>query len=224
MTRDKQKPATPRADDPRVIRSRRAAVDAARKLFLEKGYAGTTMDEIAALAGLTKRTLYNNFRSKDALFSQIVSDVIGFADEFALRLRNEFGVKMTATNLHSAFDELGCQLAIAIIRPEVIALRRLLVGEVRGFPDLAPNYFDRAPGKVIDALAARFAALDEGGLLSVADPHRAGAQFAYLVVGELLDRAILVGRIPPRDEILDCARDGVETFLARYAATPNGPR
>ena len=75
--------ARPRAEDPRVVRSRAALVDAARTLFLRKGYAGTTMEEIAALAGLTKRTVYNNYSDKNALFTQIVADVIVYAEEFA---------------------------------------------------------------------------------------------------------------------------------------------
>jgi AcrR family transcriptional regulator len=83
--RSKRGFAAPREDDPRVVRTRAAVVDAARTLFLQKGYAGTTMEEIAALAGLTKRTMYNNYPHKEALFTQIVADVIAFAEAFATR-------------------------------------------------------------------------------------------------------------------------------------------
>src|SRR5262245_65082028 len=61
----------PRADDPRVVRSRTAVLDAARTLFMAKGYAGTTMDEIAALAGVAKRTVDKNYDDKDGVFTQI---------------------------------------------------------------------------------------------------------------------------------------------------------
>src|SRR5262245_26450862 len=82
----------PRADDPRVVRSRAAVVTAARELFMQKGYAGTTMEEIAARAGLTKRMLYNNYADKDALFTQIVTEVIAYAETFARGLHEEFTV------------------------------------------------------------------------------------------------------------------------------------
>lgn len=75
---------------------------------------------------------------------------------------------------------------------------------------------------MIDALAAEFEDLGRKGLLRVPDPRRAAAQFAYLVAGEPLDRAILVGAIPPEDELVDGAREGVETFLARYGAARRG--
>ena len=208
----------PRADDPRVVRTRAAVLDAARTLFLRKGYAGTTMEEIAAQAGLTKRTVYNNYADKDALFTRIVADVIADAESFARDLHTALTVGVTAANLRATLDDLARRMALIIVRPQVIALRRLLIGEAREFPALAANYFDRAPGQVIDALASEFERLGRRGLLRVSDGRRTAAQFAYLVVGEPLDRAMLVGTSPPKEHVMSCARDGVETFLARYGA------
>ena len=199
-----------------MVRTRVAVVDAARTLFLQKGYAGTTMEEIAALAGLTKRTMYNNYPDKEALFTQIVANVIAFAEAFARGLHEEFTVGITSANLGEKLDDLGRRMALAIARPEVIALRKLLIAESRDFPALAADYFDRAPGQVIDALASGFAHLSRRGLLQVKNSRRAAAQFAYLVAGEPLDRAMLVGTVPSKSHVLACARDGVETFLARY--------
>jgi TetR/AcrR family transcriptional repressor of mexJK operon len=214
--------AGPRADDPRVVRSRAAVADAARALFLRKGYAGTTMEEIAALAGLTKRTLYNNYPDKEALFTHIVAEVIAYADEFARGLRETFTVGITAANLQASLDDLGRRLALGILRPEVVELRRLLIGEAREFPALAAAYFDRAPGQVLDALTSGIEHLAQAGLLQVADARGAAGQFAYLVAGEPLDRAVLMGTIPPREHVINCAREGVQTFLARYAAARGG--
>ena len=59
----------------------------------------------------------------------------------------------------------------------MIALRRLLIGESREFRDLAKEYFERAPGRVMVALASEFVALHRGGRLRVADPKRAAEQF-----------------------------------------------
>lgn len=209
---------TPRSSDPRVLRSRAAAVNAAQLLFMQKGFVGTTMDEIAELAGLTKRTLYNNYADKSALFVEIVTNITSLAEEFAGDLRRGFVAEVTATNLQRELHGVGQRLARAILRPEVIALRRLLIGESRDFPTLAAGYFDRAPGQVIAALAHGFERMTNAGLLKMKNPQRAAGQFAYLVVGEMLDRAILLGTVPRKAEITTCAREGVETFLARYEA------
>jgi len=222
--------AAPRANDPRVVRSKAAVVDAARTLFLRKGYAGTTMEEIAAQAGLTKRTVYNNYGDKEALFSAILADVLAYAEAFARALHEEFAVGVTAANLRATLDDLGRRLALGIVRSEVIALRRLLIGEARAFPALGAEYFDRAPGQVLEALCEGFEHLARRGLLRVKDTRRAAAQFAYLVAGEPLDRAMLVGTIPSNHHVIGCARDGVQTFLARYGVraddlrVPNGRR
>ncbi len=210
--------AGPRADDPRVVRTRAAVVDAARMLFLSRGYAGTTMEEIAAAAGLTKRTVYNNYADKDALFVQIVEETMAYAETFARNLRQEFAEGATAANLPETLDDLGRRLALAIMRPEVIALRRLLIGEAREFPALAAQYFKRAPGQVLDALTSEFGRMSRAGLLDVTNARIAAEQFAYLIVGEALDRAMLVGTIPSRAHVVAHAREGVRTFLARYEA------
>lgn len=180
------------------------------------------MQDIAAQAGLTKRTLYNHYTDKQALFTQVVLDTIAYAEAFALELDEVFTGGVDTANLPVTLDDLGRRLALAIVRPEVVALRRLLVGEARAFPNLAQEYFDRAPGQVISALASGFEHLNRAGLLRVTDAHRAAAQFAYLVAGEPLDRAILVGSTPPREHIVACAREGVITFLARYAVEYRG--
>jgi TetR/AcrR family transcriptional repressor of mexJK operon len=215
--RKKRRSVAPaREDDPRVVRSRAAVVEAARSLFLEKGYGGTSLEEIAALAGLTKRTVYNNYADKAALFTRFVSEVIAFAEEFARGLSAEFADDVAKADLPMALHDLGRRLALGILRPEVIALRRLLIREAPAFPDLAQEYFDRAPGRVIGALATGFEAMGEAGLLRAPDPRRAAEQFAYLVAGAPLDHATLVGATPSREAVIAGARDGVETFLACY--------
>src|SRR5262245_58614853 len=118
-----------READPRVVRSRAAVIDAARSLFMEQGYAGTTMDDIARRAGLTKRTLYNNYADKEALFRLIVSDVITVAEAFARELRDELATGITPANLREKLHDVAARMAAAIVRMPVISLRRLLVGE-----------------------------------------------------------------------------------------------
>jgi len=190
--------------------------DAARKLFLSQGYAGTTMEDIAKLAGLTKRTVYNNYGDKHALFTQVVADILAFVETFARALQEEFSVRITAANFRQALEELGRRLALAIVRPEVVALRRLLIGEAQVFPGLAAEYFDRAPAQVMRVLASGFEDLARRKLLRLDDKNVAAAQFAYLVAGEPLDRAILVGETPAQEHVVACAEEGVKTFLARY--------
>lgn len=149
----------------------------------------------------------------------MVTDLIAYAERFAHGLAAEFE-EVTARDLPAALHDLGRRLALAILRPEVIALRRLLIAEARSFPELAQEYFDAAPGRVLVALTSGFEQLGGAGLVPAADARRAAEQFAYLVAGAPLDRAMLLGTIPAEEHVIACARDGVETFLARYGTEP----
>ena len=68
-------------DDGRSARKRRAIVEAATTAFLRNGYLGTSMDEIAALAGVSKQTVYKHFADKERLFSEIVISTVNEASD-----------------------------------------------------------------------------------------------------------------------------------------------
>jgi TetR/AcrR family transcriptional repressor of mexJK operon len=208
-----------RGIDPRVVRSRAAVLDAATTLFLRDGYSATTMDDIAETAGVSKRTVYNNFTDKEALFREVVMAAIGIAEEFASRAAAELA---DPDDLPKALFDLGHRLAVATIDPRVVRLRRLVIGEARRFPDLAAEYYRLAPGRVMSTMAAAFEALARRGHLHVADPRRAAEQFAFLVLGAALDRAMFDGRdkAPDTDSLRQAASDGVRTFLAAHGRHP----
>jgi len=208
-----------RDDDPRVRRTRVAVLNAARGLFIQHGYAGVTMEEVAEAAGVAKRTLYNNYSDKAALFATMVEHTVAYAESFAQELNQTVFVGVTKANVSTSLETLGVRLAQAILRIEVISLRRMLIGESRDFPGIGADYFERAPGQVLQALATGFEALGRRRILRVRDPQSAATQFAYLIAGSHLDRALMTGEVPAQSVIDATARDGVTTFLARYGLT-----
>ena len=58
----------------RSTRKRQAILHVGRRLFLQKGYAGTSMDEVAAAADVSKVTIYKYFSDKQTLFAAVVTD------------------------------------------------------------------------------------------------------------------------------------------------------
>src|ERR1043165_5259685 len=70
-------------EDPRITRSRALIMDAAARVFLERGYPGTSVDDIAAEAGVSKRTVYNVFDDKEQLFRAIIGRAIETAERFS---------------------------------------------------------------------------------------------------------------------------------------------
>ena len=204
-----------RSQDPRALRSRAAIVEAATVLFLERGYVDTSVDDIAARASVSKRTVYNNFVDKERLFTEIVLGVTAtaerFADELVAPLRQ-------ADDVPAALRDLARQHMAAVTRPQVVRLRRLISAESARFPDLAREYHQRAPGRVLTALAAAFEDLGRQGRLRVGNPERAAEHFAFLVVGATLDRVMFEGEggIPSGPELDRLAASGAEVFLAAH--------
>ena len=106
-------------------------LDAARKVFLHRGFEGASIDEIAEVARSGKPTIYARFRDKRALFTKvmtrdILSPIAEFKSEMPAGVTIEERLTSAATTLvHWGFDS------------DRIALMRLAIAEARRFPDLA---------------------------------------------------------------------------------------
>jgi TetR/AcrR family transcriptional regulator, mexJK operon transcriptional repressor len=203
-------------EEGRSARKRRLIMESATTLFLRNGYQGTSMDEVAALAAVSKQTVYKNFTDKEGLFSEIIMSVTTTVDAF---------IKLIADKLHNSEDlaadlpALARQYLHSVMRPQVLQMRRLLVGEASRFPELARTYYEQAPERVLTALAPELKHLDERGLLRVDDPALAAKHFAFLVLGVALDKAMFFGDTPAftEEELNHLADEGVRVFLAAYA-------
>ena len=209
---------TPEATTTRSDLKRRSIVDAATRLFLEQGYQGTAMDEVAAAAEVSKQTVYKHFHDKDQLFSDIVLGITERADEITRALQARFD---QVVDLQPDLIAIAVAYATGVVSPEVIRLRRLVIGEADHFPDLAAAYFTLAPQRGLSAVAQGLGSLVDRGLLALDDLDLAAVQFAYLVLGPLIDQALFLPRESvTADEIERYAVAGVLAFLRANPSLP----
>ena len=199
----------------RSARKRRAILDAATEVFLQKGYLATYMDEIAALAAVSKQTVYKNFPGKETLFMEIVSSVTNRASD---RAHSEMPDLVEGEDVAEYLRRYAYRQLTVVLTPRVMQLRRLVIGEVGRFPELARALFDGGPRRAMAALAVLFERLAGRGLLAIDDPAVAASQFNWLIMGEPLNRAMLLGdeAIPKPAELRRHAAAGVRMFLASY--------
>ncbi|HWM08307.1 MAG TPA: TetR/AcrR family transcriptional regulator [Solirubrobacteraceae bacterium] len=206
--------ASPSAE-PRSVRKRNAILDAATTLFLRTGYLGTSMDEIAALARVSKQTVYKHFADKESLFSAIVAGAVDTAgdpvveDASALADSDALEADLRAF----ARGQLG-----RVMQPRLMQLRRLVIGEATRFPELGRAFYERGAGRSVAGLSAAFERLSARGLLDTDDPDLAAAHFNWLVMAAPVNRAMLLGddAIPTASELDRYAEGGVRAFLAAY--------
>ncbi|KKB12594.1 TetR family transcriptional regulator [Devosia geojensis] len=202
------------AGDGRSARKRQAILAAATDVFLRDGYLGTSMDEIAALSGVSKQTVYKHFSSKEALFIEIVTSM---TNETGDAVHNEMP-DIAGGDLARYLESYAYLQLSIVLTPRVMQLRRLVIGEVARFPELAQVLYERGPQRALGILSSMFERLAERGQLEIGDPRIAAEHFNWLVMSGPLNRAMLLGdeAIPKPAELRRYAAEGVRVFLAAY--------
>jgi TetR/AcrR family transcriptional repressor of mexJK operon len=197
------------------VRKHRAILDAAIQVFLKSSYLGANMDEIAALSEVSKQTVYKHFSSKEALFVEIVTSM---TDAASAMIHNEIPEIIGDKDIAGFLQMYAYRQLTVVLTPRLMQLRRLVIGEVARFPELARVLYERGPQRATAALAKTFERLAARGLLVLDDPLLAASQFNWLVMSEPLNKAMLLGdeAIPKPTALRRHATEGVRVFLAAY--------
>ena len=173
----------------------------AARLFMERGYAGVSIEAVAAEAGVGKNTIYRRYATKADLFQAVVDDQI--------RARLRTPEEIEDGDLESRLNRLAILLVEAALNPETTAFQRLIIAEAERFPEIAAICLERAFRPAI-ALAQSVLKRDAGR----SDPAFAAQQFvAAVVYGPHLDA--LMGRrsLNSDAEIARYAQNAVTLFL-----------
>jgi AcrR family transcriptional regulator len=190
-------------------------LDAARKVFLERGFEGASIEEIAEVARSGKPTIYARFRDKRALFTEVVTrDILSRITEFKSEVPTGATIEerlrsAAITLLHWGFDS------------DRIGLMRLAVAEARRFPDLAATVGRRARELSTELgvhLLNELTQSDELGSLPAFAPERLATTarfFLDIVAVPMLLRALFEVNLKTLDaEIEVHVARGVAFFLA----------
>lgn len=199
----------------RSERKQAAIVEAAAEVFLNTGYAGASMDEIAARSGVSKQTVYKHFTSKEALFIAVMGQMM---DEADTAIHKALPRIETGQELEAYLLDYGQRLLTMTLTPGLMQLRRLAIAEAQRFPELARELYARGAGRALQAMAAAFEPLAGKGLLRFDDAMMAASQLNWLLLGDPVNRVMMLGNdaIPGPQEIRRQAAAAVATFLASY--------
>lgn len=192
-------------------RKRAAILDAAVTEFRQSGYEATSMDRIAASAGVSKRTVYNHFPSKEALFAQILQQLWERSVEgLDLAYRNDRPLRaqlleLVKQKLHLLNDDNFAELARVAIAASIHS------------PELAQGVIARM-GDREEGLTTWIRAAAAAGSLKIKDPLFAAMQLQSLVKGFAFWPQIALGQPPLTSaQQKQVAEHAVDMFLAYYA-------
>jgi AcrR family transcriptional regulator len=198
----------------RSTRKRRAILEAARTLFLAKGYGGTSMDDVAATAAVSKQTVYKHFVDKERLFTAIITGDIGETEALTQSLVDALP---QTQDLERDLRAFARRHIVEVMQPHLVRMRRILIGEADRFPELAAAWYARGPERAHATFAGWFTTLAERGLLHVPDPLLAAEHFNWLILSIPMNRAMFSGVEEPVEKLEYYADEAVRVFLAAYA-------
>jgi TetR/AcrR family transcriptional regulator, mexJK operon transcriptional repressor len=201
----------------RSARKRLTILSAGRDLFLSNGYQGTSVDQIAASAEVSKQTVYKHFGDKHELLLAIVNTAL---ESTVTPFLERIGALADTADLEGDLTALAADYLRAVLQEPVVQLRRLVVGEANRVPELAQLYYEHAPARTLAAFAECFSVLHDRGLLRVTESAVAAEHFAFLIVGRSIDQALFYGgpQVLASIDVDDDVRAGVQVFLAAYQA------
>ncbi|MEM9759415.1 MAG: TetR/AcrR family transcriptional regulator [Pseudomonadota bacterium] len=197
----------------RLTLSQRKRLDilaAARAEFLEAGFRDTSMDRVAQRAEVSKRTVYNHFPSKEALFTAIAS-------QFMEELRQAISVAYDPERLlEEQLQEIAKREITQITRPDYIGMFRVFLGEAGSFQSVFKEVLEESNAG-LDPLENWIEAAHADGRLQVRSSGLAAMQFNSLMKGALF-WPLIAGYGKPLSKreqgvILD---EAIAMFLARY--------
>jgi len=188
--------------------SREAIVAAAQRLFLERGFGAVSMDELAEAAGVARRTLYNQFASKEEIFREMLSAV-------SRQLEGAFpaGVE-TSGDVEDVLRLVARTILDLHTHAEYLGFLRMVVADSRQFPWIAQE-FAAVMDPQTERLRRYLAHATALGLLNCRNPLLAAHQFMG-VLNEFSLWPWMIGRAPipiPTKELVD---ESVRMFLDRY--------
>lgn len=191
-------------------------MDAAAEVFCREGFAGASIDEIAAEACVSRQTIYNHYREKETLFTAVVEDVMNRTNSSLYSILATFPDK--PDNLAGDLSDFAVRLTKnCLCNQDGKFLRKLVQSEGERYPQLFEGWRKHGPGKIGTALAALFARLSYGGALQMDDFDLAARQFLALVNADL-QILTLFGESLTDEQLETAARNAVRTFLRAYSA------
>lgn len=192
----------------RSDKKRLAIVDAARETFLGNGFETTSMDEIAAIAGVSKRTVYSHFGSKEDLFADVMTMLCVCSSEASLSSLDP------EQPIESTLQDLGCGFLQSIFTPESMALFRILITQTEKFPDVGKEFYARGPEVMISMLTEYLEAQQAAGIILIDDTREAAGSFMASLYGPHHMRCLVTGApSPDESEIEKMVTGAVSRFL-----------
>ncbi|MDA8712424.1 TetR/AcrR family transcriptional regulator [Alphaproteobacteria bacterium] len=191
------------------VGKRDAIILAARALFLERGFAGTSMECLAGVARVSKATLYSHFADKNALYRAIIEDKV-------MDYRLADFSELLCGDMRRDLELIAVSLQDLLFDDEAVAMVRMVISEARQQSPLVKIFEEAGPGRVFARIADYFESCKQRGEPGLGCPHDEASLFTDLVIGHRKFMRVLMNieKVPKAAARKKNAHEAVSTFLA----------
>ena len=192
-------------------RKRASVLYGASKVFIEEGYSQATMDRVAEAAGVSKRTVYKHFRSKQELFNVVVDGIWTRITAWSVEWMDPQGDPRV--ELRAFATEMLEQL----LHPQVLPILRMAAAEFMQRPDFGREFYERTGSFGLEDLSVYLNEANREGCLTVPDAALAAAQFHALIKDPLLWPQMMGFQARPTEhESSEVIEQAITLFLSLY--------
>jgi TetR/AcrR family transcriptional repressor of mexJK operon len=190
---------------------RAAILASSMRLFLKNGFSKTSMDAIAARAGVTKQTVYAHFHNKDSLFEHIINE-LARKHAPSPNLMTHKGV-----SVEKRLYEIGLAFLNMVSSKEGIAATQLVIAEAYHHQKLAQHYYESGARRILEILGQYLASENKRGTLKIPVPLSAASYFFAMLKGNYYIRILLNTKPRPSPGEKEAhVRECVTIFMRLY--------
>jgi len=156
---------------PKSEEKRNLILQSASCLFLQEGFANTSMDNVAKASGVSKQTVYSHFENKDSLFQAVIRSKCHSYQIDTTQIQPVIDEQLSLTQY---LKKLASNLICLLQDPDAIAVFRVIIAEASNSPHMAKLFYDAGPGASLNKLGHAFYLYGENKL-----SHALSQQLAY---------------------------------------------
>lgn len=200
----------------RSVAKREQILRAAERLFLQNGFALTSMDAVTAAAGVSKQTVYSYFSSKENLFETVLRDLVARNVQIIAQEHDPEHMKVSSREeFATSLKEVAARIVHSLMQPEYLRLVKVIIAEFGRSPQLAQHFRHAVPERIMMGIIRMLNHAREAGVARIPDTEIA----ARLFIGPLLTYVLLDGLLAGHDSPQPPARERLDMLVDQYLET-----
>jgi TetR/AcrR family transcriptional regulator, mexJK operon transcriptional repressor len=186
--------------------------DGAQRVFLERGFTGTSTDAIASEAGVSKQTLYAYYSSKETLLVDVLRHLIHEDPQNRLSEVEEMPLD-TSEELRRALDSLAQRAITGLMQPAYLALIRVVIAETPRLPQVGALFRSAVPEQLLGSVVRILVGARAKGVVGEVNADAASRMFMGALLTYAILDGLLVGEGPPRPPAPEQIAAVVDLFM-----------